>query len=184
MFLSQQAWKTTKMISYLLVNFTPFFCVSTIPYFELLRRTFSSLQVIRKWCPNCEFVSSLILLPASKPFWLKEWTKKTIVLSKILQLVLFLLIHPQFVQCSLIYTAWYPCFGSVQLGEILRPNRSLLIHSLLFLWYARKLHIQMRFMIILLLHVLQKCKTHSQHTAKMFNIAVVSTAPVALWSFY
>lgn len=149
------------MISYLLVNFTPFFCVSTIPYLELLRRTFSSLQVIRKWCPNCEFVSSLILLPASKPFWWKERTKKTTVLSKILQPVLFLLINPQFICCSLRYTVQYPCFGSVQLGEILRPNRSLLTHSLLFLWYARKLHIQMRFTIILLLHVLHKRNKHS-----------------------
>lgn len=159
--LSQQAWKTTKIISYLLVNFTPFFCVSTIPYFELLRRTFSSLQVIRKWCPNCEFVSSLILLPASKPFRLKERRKQTYYQKSCSLCYSCSLIPSLYDVASLRYAIQYTCFGSVWVWEIPRPNRILLIHSLLLLWYVLKLHIQTRLMIIVLLHILQKFERFS-----------------------
>lgn len=147
-----------------------------IPYFELLRRAFSSLQVTLKWCPNCEFVSSLILLPASKPSRWKERKRNQLYYHQ---------------SCSLCYSCSLT-LSSHDLASLTWPN------SVDLLWFCigtrntQTKHKYMDSFPALPLKCSQTaysnqqllyCCEFSRKIPRTLCIAAVSTAPVLLWSF-
>lgn len=170
----------TNIISYLLVNFTPFFCVSMILYFELLRRAFSSLQVTLKWCPNCEFVSSLILLPASKPFRWKQRKRNQLHYHK---------------SCILCYSCSL-ALSSHDLASLTWPNW---VDLLWFCTAVRNTQTKHKYIMDLFSALTLKCSqtaysnqalnycygfSRNVKNGRTVCIAAVSTAPLLLWAFY